>query len=110
MKRIIVIGLGNFGSIIAERLHKLGHDVIAIDPLPDVIDAFGHRVSRAVVADATKREVLEQVGIQNIYVKVRSDDHARIADALGATESVFPERETALGLASRLTSGRLLQY
>ena len=139
MKRIIVIGLGNFGSIIAERLHKLGHDVIAIDPRPDVIDAFGHRVSRAVVADATKREVLEQVGargadaavistgenlaasilallavrdvgIQSIYVKVRSDDHARIADALGATESVFPERETALGLASRLTSGRLLQY
>ncbi len=139
MKRIIVIGLGNFGSIIAERLHKLGHDVIAIDPRPDVIDAFGHRVSRAVVADATKRGVLEQVGargadaavistgenlaasilallavrdvgIQSIYVKVRSDDHARIADALGATESVFPERETALGLASRLTSGRLLQY
>jgi len=139
MKRIIVVGLGNFGSIIAERLHKLGHDVIAIDPRPDVIDAFGHRVSRAVVADATKREVLDQVGargadtavvstgenlaasilallalrdvgIQNIYVKVRSEDHARIADALGATESIFPERETALGLASRLTSGRLLQY
>ncbi|HYO55372.1 hypothetical protein [Archangium sp.] len=41
---------------------------------------------------------------------MRSDNHARIADALGATESIFPERESALGLASRLTSGRLLQY
>jgi trk system potassium uptake protein TrkA len=139
MKRIIVVGLGNFGAVIAEQLHKLGHDVIAIDPRPEVIDDIGHKVSKAVVGDATKREVLEEVGargadaavvstgenlaasilallalrdvdIHNIYVKVRSDDHARIADALGAAESIFPERESALGLASRLTSGRLLQY
>ncbi|WP_426754028.1 potassium channel family protein [Myxococcus sp. Y35] len=139
MKRIIVVGLGNFGSVIAARLHEQGHDVIAIDPRPAVVDALGARVSKAMVGDATQRQVLEEVGargadaaivstgedlsasilallalrdtgIQDIYVKVRSDDHARIANALGATESIFPERESALGLASRITSGRLLQY
>lgn len=139
MKRIIVVGLGNFGSVIAARLHEQGHDVIAIDPRAAVVDALGSRVSKAMVGDATQRQVLEEVGargadaaivstgenlsasilallalrdvgIENIYVKVRSDDHARIADALGAAESIFPERESALGLASRITSGRLLQY
>ncbi|WNZ60850.1 TrkA family potassium uptake protein [Myxococcus sp. MxC21-1] len=139
MKRIIVVGLGNFGSVIAARLHEQGHDVIAIDPRPAVVDALGARVSKAMVGDATQRQVLEEVGargadaaivstgedlsasilallalrdtgIQDIYVKVRSDDHARIANALGATESIFPERESALGLANRITSGRLLQY
>ncbi|NVJ02181.1 TrkA family potassium uptake protein [Myxococcus sp. AM009] len=139
MKRIIVVGLGNFGSVIAARLHEQGHDVIAIDPRPAVVDALGSRVSKAMVGDATQRQVLEEVGargadaaivstgedlsasilallalrdtgIEDIYVKVRSDDHARIANALGATESIFPERESALGLASRITSGRLLQY
>jgi trk system potassium uptake protein len=139
MKRIIVVGLGNFGASLAARLHELGHDVICIDPRPEVVDAIGPKVSRALVADGTQRAVLEEVGARNadaaiistgenlsasilallalkdigvadIFVKVRSDDHARIADALGATESVFPERESALGLASRLTSGKLLQY
>jgi trk system potassium uptake protein TrkA len=139
VKRFIVIGLGNFGSILARRLHRLGHDVVAIDPRAEVVDALGPHVARAVVGDATKREVLEEVGaraadaavistgenlaasilallavrdmgVKEIFVKVRSDDHARIADSLGATESVFPERESALGLASRVTSGKLLQY
>jgi trk system potassium uptake protein TrkA len=139
MKRIIVVGLGNFGAVIAKRLHDVGADVVAIDSRPDVVDAIGRHVSHAVVGDATRREVLEEagahgadaaivstgenlaasvltllalrdVGVKQIYVKVRSDDHARIADALGAAESVFPERESALALASRVTSGRLLQY
>lgn len=139
MKRIIVVGLGNFGSILAQRLHELGHEVIAVDKRAETVDALGGKVSRAVVADGTQRALLEQVGatkadaaiistgenlsasvlallalkdigVQSVFVKVRSNDHARIANALGATESVFPERESALGLASRVTSTKLLQY
>jgi trk system potassium uptake protein TrkA len=139
MKRIIVAGLGNFGANLAIRLQEMGHDVIALDPRPEPVDAIGPKVSRALVADATQRAVLEEVGaraadaaiistgenlaasllallalkdigVTDLFVKVRSDDHARIADALGATESIFPERESALALASRLTSGKLLKY
>lgn len=139
MKRIIVVGLGNFGAVLAARLHEAGQDVVAIDHRAEVVDAMGRKVSKAVVGDASRREVLEEagvrgadvavistgedlaasvltllalrdVGVKQIYVKVRSADHARIADALGAVESVFPERESALALASRVTSGRLLQY
>jgi trk system potassium uptake protein len=139
MKRIIVVGLGNFGAVIAARLYDTGQDVVAIDPRADVVDAIGRKVSRALVGDATRREVLEEagardadaaivstgedlaasiltllalrdLGVKQIYVKVRSADHARIADSLGAAESVFPERESAIALASRVTSGRLIQY
>lgn len=139
MKRIIVVGLGNFGSTLAMRLHELGHDVVAIDAKPEVVDALGPRVTRAVVGDATKREVLEEagareadaaivstgddiaastlallalrdVGVREVFVKVVSADHARIADALGAEAGIFPERESAMALASRLTSGKLLNY
>ena len=139
MKRIIVVGLGNFGAVLAARLHEAGQDVVAIDHRAEVVDAMGRKVSKAVVGDASRRDVLEEagvrgadvavistgedlaasvltllalrdVGVKQIYVKVRSADHARIADALGAVESVFPERESALALASRVTSGRLLQY
>lgn len=139
MKRVVVIGLGNFGATLATRLHELGHDVLAMDAKAEVVDAIGPRVSRAFVGDATKRAVLEEagvrgadaavvatggnlaasvlallalrdIGIRDIFVKVRSDEHRRIADALGAIDSIFPERESALSLASRVTSGKLLQY
>lgn len=139
MKRIIVVGLGNFGSTLAVRLHELGHDVVAIDENAEVVDAIGPRVTRAVVGDATKRGVLEEagarqadaaivstgddiaastlallalrdIGVREVYVKVVSADHARIAQALGAEDGVFPERESAMGLASRLTTGKLLNY
>jgi trk system potassium uptake protein len=139
VKRFLVIGLGNFGAILAERLYKLGQEVIAIDLRAEVVDAMGAKVSRAVVGDATKRSILEEVGareadvavvttgenlagsilallalrdlhVKTIFVKVRSDEHARIAEALGAEEVVFPERESALGLASRVATGALLQY
>ena len=53
---------------------------------------------------------LRDIGIKSVFVKVTSDDHARIAQALGATDMVFPEREAATNLASRITSARLLQY
>lgn len=139
MKRCVVVGLGTFGSTIARRLHELRQEVIAIDSRPEVVDAIGPKVSRALVGDATRREVLQEagvaradvavistgedlaasvlallalrdLGVREVFVKVRSDEHARITDTLGAAESVFPERESALGLASRLTAGALLQY
>lgn len=139
MSRFVVIGLGNFGSFISRRLYELGHEVVAIDTQADTIDAHGPYVTRAIVGDGTKREVLDEAGcdgadaaiistgdnlgasilallasrdldVKATYVKVMSDDHARIAEALGATETVFPEREAANNLASRITSSKLLQY
>lgn len=139
MKRFIVIGLGNFGSTLARRLHQLGHEVVAIDARAAVVDAMGPHVARALVGDATQRAVLEEagaahadaaaistgddlaasvlalmalrdLGVEKIFVKVISEEHARIVDALRAEESIFPERESALGLASRMTVGALLRY
>ncbi|MBL9019777.1 MAG: TrkA family potassium uptake protein [Myxococcales bacterium] len=139
MSRYVVIGLGNFGSTIAQRLYELGHEVIAFDSRPATVDSHGAFVTRAIVGDATKKDVLEEggaegsdaaiiaigedlgasilallavrdLGIKAIYVKVTSEDHGRIADALGATDTVFPERQAATNLASRITSTKLLHY
>jgi trk system potassium uptake protein TrkA len=139
VKRFIIVGLGNFGATVAARLHTLGHDVIALDEKEDLVDSMGSRVARAMVADGTKRPVLEEcgareadaaivstgdslaasvlallalrdIGVKEIYVKVISDEHARVVNALGAEEAIFPERESANALASRLTAGALLRY
>jgi trk system potassium uptake protein TrkA len=139
VNRYVVIGLGNFGATIAQRLYALGHEVVALDLDARAVDAVGPMVTRAVVGDATRREVLEEagadgadagivsigenlgasilsllalrdVGVKSTFVKVISEDHARIAEALGVTDTIFPEHQSALNLASRITSGKLLHY
>ena len=139
MNRFVVIGLGHFGSTVARRLYELGHEVIAVDQNVEMVDSIGPYVTRAIAGDATNKDVLDEAGvdgadvgviaigenlgasilsllalrdlhIKTIYVKVISEDHARIADALGASDTVFPERQAATNLASRITSGKLLHY
>jgi trk system potassium uptake protein TrkA len=139
VNRYVVVGLGHFGSFIAKRLYELGNDVVALDTDVNVVDAHGPFVTRALAGDATKKEVLHEAGAEDadvgivstgenlgasilsllalrdlnvkaIYVKVQSIEHARIAEALGATDTVFPEMQSATNLAQRITSGRLLHY
>jgi trk system potassium uptake protein TrkA len=139
MKRFVVIGLGNFGSSAAEALHAQGHEVIAVDPRAEAVDRIAPHVTRAAVADGRSVEVLERVGargadagvvstgdditasilstmalrdlgVKEVFVKVVSRDHARVMERIGVTETVFPERDTGLALASRLSGSAILNY
>jgi trk system potassium uptake protein len=139
MKRFVVVGLGNFGFALCQRLSTLGHEVIAVDLDPQVVDRIGALITRAAVADATDVEVLRQLGgenadagivstgdditasilstmalqdlkIKEIFVKVISADHARVMERLGVSETVFPERDTALALASKVSGKAVLNY
>jgi len=139
MKRFVVIGLGNFGMSVAESLHSKGYDVIAVDVDGDLVDSAASFVSRAVVGDGTSLALLERLGvkgcdagvvatgdditssvlavlalqdlkIKQIHVKVISHEHARVMERLGVTESIFPERESALSLGSRLSSKAIFKH
>jgi trk system potassium uptake protein len=139
MKRFVIIGLGNFGAGVAETLFARGHEVVAIDTDEHAVDRIASHVSRAAVGDGRDRSVLEEIGarqanagvistgddltasilamlalkdlqVDEIYVKVISSDHARIMEKLGATETIFPERESALRLGTRITSHSILNY
>lgn len=139
MKRFVIVGLGNFGSAIAETLYGQGHDVIALDLNEDAVDRIAPHVSRAAVGDARQVDVLDRVGakeadvaivstgdditasvlttmalrdlgVSEIYVKVISRDHGRVMSRLGATETIFPERESAQNLATRLSDQSVLNY
>jgi trk system potassium uptake protein TrkA len=139
MKRYVVIGLGNFGATVAESLHAMRHDVVAVDADPAVVDRVAAVVTRAAVGDGKDARLLEKIGAKGadagvvstgdditasilatlalkdlgvgvIYVKVISPDHARVMEKLGVTEVVFPERESGIRLATRMTSQGLLNY
>jgi trk system potassium uptake protein len=139
MKRFIVIGIGNFGFTAAVGLTENGHDVIVIDRDGDVIDRTAEYVARAVAGDGTDIETLRRIGaadtdgaivstgdditasilatmalhdlkVRDVYAKVVSEEHARVLKRLGVTETIFPERDTARELATRLGASGLLKY
>ena len=85
MKQFAVIGLGTFGSYLAGRLYTKGYDVLAIDKDQDRIQVIKDQVSRATVADATDRESMEALGLNEVdaaAVCLRSDMSASILTAL----------------------------
>ena len=139
MKRFVVVGLGNFGSSVAEALYSRGHDVIALDTDEQAVDDIAPHCSRAAVGDGRQIETLEEIGagtadaavvstgddltasilatmalldlgIETVYAKVISHNHARVMSRLGVTETVFPERESGFNLASRISEKGVLDY
>ena len=137
MKRIVVVGLGNFGASAAAALHALGHEVIALDRNEDAVDRISRHVTRAAVADGRSKALLDRLGcngadvgivstgddvtasilttlalkdlgVGSVTCKVISDDHARVMARIGADETVFPEQESGRALATRLSGGALL--
>ncbi len=138
-KRFVVVGLGNFGASIAQTVHGLGHEVAAIDRSPERVDRIGPSVTRAAVGDGTNLADLKRLGAENadtaiistgeditssalsalvlrdlgvgeIFVKVMSDEHARLIGKLGVTDTIFPEQESGMRLGRRLANKVLLDY
>lgn len=139
MKRFVIVGLGNFGSSVAEALYSHGHDVIAVDIDETAVDDIAPHCSRAAVGDGREVEMLKEIGadgadaavvstgedltasilatmalkdlgVETVYVKIISDNHARITRQLGAAETVFPERESGFNLASRISEKGVVNY
>lgn len=139
MKRFVVIGLGNFGGSLAEALHARGHEVVVVDANGEAVDRIAPLVSRAAVGDGRNLTTLEKLGVrgadagvvstgddiaasilatmalrdlevQDVYVKVISQDHARVMERIGVTETIFPERESAIALGTRMSGSALLNF
>ncbi|MGD9818753.1 MAG: TrkA family potassium uptake protein [Desulfomonilaceae bacterium] len=137
-KLICVIGLGQFGSELARELaHRC--EVLALDNNEDRVNAISDSVQRAMIVDARdfaglsslvrddfdeaivslgesmEASVLctlhlKKIGLNTIRAKAVSEDHASILRAVGASETIFPERETARRVAAQIVNPNLLDF
>ncbi|HAR96410.1 MAG TPA: potassium transporter TrkA [Deltaproteobacteria bacterium] len=139
MRQAVVIGLGIFGSNIAKTLFENGFDVVAIDKKKEMVQRMANLSTRAIVADATDKSILETIGIQpddivivsfgedlaastlltlhlkelgvkTIIVKAPHEDHKRILEMVGATEVIIPEQEMAKRVAKSLIAPNVLDF
>ncbi|MGN0435711.1 MAG: potassium channel family protein [Wujia sp.] len=139
MKSYVVIGLGLFGTQIALKLYEMGNNVMVIDTNAALIEEYANNVSRAVVADAKKRDVLKQLavdrcdcaivamatdlsasvlitmnlkalGVPEIICKVQNETDMEVLETLGATQVIIPEKLAADRLARRLNHPNVWEY
>ena len=139
MKRFAVIGLGNFGFHAAKALFEDGNEVVAIDLDKGRVQAIDPYSTEAVVLDATDKEALKSLGLENmdgvivstgtkistsiliclylqengvkkILAKALDEDHGKILKRVGATEIIHPERDMALRVSRGLSRPNILDF
>jgi trk system potassium uptake protein TrkA len=69
-KRILVIGLGRFGSALAESLQQHGCEVMAVDTNMNCVEAIKQKVTWAMQLDATDPIALRSIDAQNCTVAI----------------------------------------
>ena len=137
-RRVLVIGLGRFGSSLALELVSQGWEVLGIDSSPRLVQTYADVLTHTAIADATDQEALRQVGaaqfaravvaigthleesvlttsllvdmgVATIWAKATSRRHGRILEQVGAHHVVLPEHDMGERVA-HLLSGRILDY
>ena len=127
-----VIGLGRFGKSLSINLAELGKNVLAVDMDTINVEEISSYVTNAVVADITKRDVLQSLGLQNfdcaiicigddisssilatsickelgvryVIAKAHDDQHKILLKKIGADLIIFPEVFMSRKLSIALT-------
>jgi trk system potassium uptake protein len=135
---VVVVGLGRFGSAVAQSLMRLGHDVMGIDRDAEPVQTWADRLTHAVQADSTNVMVMRQLGVADfahaivgigdnlaaslmtlmtltelgigdIWLKAMNEAHGKIAQRIGAHHVVYPEADMGERVA-HLISGRMVDY
>lgn len=81
--KYIIIGLGNYGGVLAEELTLLGHEVIGVDIREDKVDAIKDKITSAICLDAADELAMEQLPLGNVNIVI-----VAIGENLGASVRV----------------------
>lgn len=133
----LIVGMGRFGSSVAEQLTKYGHEILCVDSDRDRVQSLSNQFTNIVTADATDESALREIGAQDFNVaivainalqpsilitisllklnveqviaKASDTRHGEILRRLGCKIVIYPERESGYGLADKLMVPGLLQ-
>ncbi|EDP69013.1 hypothetical protein CAT7_05816 [Carnobacterium sp. AT7] len=138
-KEFVVIGLGRFGGSVCKELYRLGHQVLAIDIKEEKVNAVLNDSTKAVIADASREEVLKllgvgnfdyavvaigdnmqasimctlllkEMGVENVWVKAQNANHKKVLAKIGADRVIQPEYDMGIRVANQIQSGKLQEY
>ncbi|SEH41640.1 trk system potassium uptake protein TrkA [Ruminococcus flavefaciens] len=137
MKSVLIIGAGQFGIHIADRMSQLRCEIMAVDSEEERINAILPLVTNAQIGDSTNAEFMRSLGIPDFDVcivtisdsfqdslettallkdlgakkvisRAQNDVQEKFLLRNGADETVYPEKQTAVRLATKEASDDIL--
>lgn len=132
--RVIIIGLGNYGSTLGIELSKMGHEVIGVDQSMEKVEAFKDTITHTICMDSSNRTamqtlplkdtdlvivsigedtgasimataLLKELKVKKLVSRAISDLHTTVIEAIGVDDIVSPEQDSAVRYAKRLQLG-----
>lgn len=129
--KYIIIGLGNFGASLAQKLTSLGHEVIGVDNQMSKVEALKEKITHTICLDTTDEQavghlplkecdvvmvcigedeganilttaLMKQSKVKRLISRAVSPLHETILEAMQVDEIVHPEEETAERWAKKL--------
>lgn len=139
MTTVLILGLGEFGSNIAKRMAEFNCEVMAVDVNEERVDDILPFVASARIGDSTNEEFLRSMGVGNYDVcivalgglfqsslettnllkelgapfvvsRATNDVQMKFLKMSGADEVVYPEKQTAIRLATKYASESILDF
>ena len=68
--KYIIIGLGNYGHVLAEELSALGHEIIGADISESRVDSIKDKVATAFIIDATDEQSLSVLPLNSVDIVI----------------------------------------
>ncbi len=122
--KYIIVGLGNFGASLAEKLSSLGNEVVGVDNSMSRIESLKNKITHVVSLDATDKDavmslpyedadiiviaigedagasilataVMQQLKVKHLISRAISPLQQLVLEAMGVREIIHPEEETA---------------
>lgn len=139
MKSILLIGLGRFGTYVAQKLNSLNEQVMAIDSNEERVNAILPYVTSAQIGDSTNEAfmstlgvddydvcivaigddfqsslettcLLKELGAKKVIARASKGTQEKFLLNNGADEVVFPEKQLASWTAFRCASDGIIDY
>ncbi len=138
-KQYAVIGMGTFGTALAETLAAHGQEVLAIDLKHQKVQELADRLEHVVQADARDPKALKalgidkfdavivsigdrvadtifltltlkELGVESVIVTTSEEQQGKVLEKVGATKIVYPVRDMGERVALSLLNTRLTDY
>ena len=109
--KYIIIGLGNYGGVLAEELSVLGHEVIGVDTNEHRVDVLKDKIATSFIIVAIGENfgasvrvvaLLKKKGVKHIYARAVDDVHKTVLEAFNLDSILTPEKEAARSLVQLL--------
>ena len=140
MNKILIIGLGSFGTSLLENLVNEGNDVIIVDKDKEKLDNYKNIATGVYGLDVKNEDWIQEIselkeidyaicciaedmeaslltvlslkerGITTVFARAKNSQHEKILKAIGADETIFIEREAGEKLAQKLSKGHVYNY